>query len=171
MKGEEFPIATQVLTIMNRADHALQFELSLTSLTMYWIIMETILSGSKARIARQISRVYGSKNKDLEQTFWELVYDIRNYYMHGELWKKIEDTIKKEYQDKNIKWFVLVTREKAMRVLLYLLLLRESSKSPEELFKNRTKFNSVPSLTPNNWNKFKEWIQLRQENELGNPDK
>ncbi len=83
---EKFPIAKQVLTIMERADSALQYELFLTSITMYWIIMESILSGSKATISEQISWLYGSSITNVERKFWELVYGIRNYYMHGEIW-------------------------------------------------------------------------------------
>ncbi len=172
LKCEKFPIAKQVLTIMSRADSALQFKLFLTSLTMYWIIMETILvDHTIAMIDEQISQLYGSQNKNLEKKFWKLVYGIRNYYMHGELWKKIEDKIQKEYQDKNIQWFVLVTREKAMRVLLHLFLLRESSDPSDELFKKRKKFRVPPTLSDKNQIKFKEWIQLRKENELGKPEK
>ena len=100
---EKFPIAKQVLTIMERADSALQYELFLTSITMYWIIMESILSGSKATISKQISWLYCSSITNVERKFWELVYGIRNYYMHGEIWNIIEDKIKKKYKNKNIK--------------------------------------------------------------------
>jgi len=170
-KCEKFPIAKQVLTIMERGDSALQYELLLTSLTMYWIIMESILSGPKANIATQISWLYGARKRNLECEFWELVYDIRNDYMHGKLWKIIEDKIKDKYQDKNIKWFVLVTREKAIRVLLYLFLLSESSNSSDILFKTRKKFRNLPTLSHNDWIKFKKWVQLGKENELGKPEK
>ena len=110
---------------MERTDSALQYELFLTSITMYWIIMESILSGPKANIAEQISRLYGSsrERRNFEREFWELVYDIRNDYMHGKIWHIIEDKIKNKYQNKNIKWFVLVTREKMMHVLLFLFIL------------------------------------------------
>lgn len=168
---ENFPIAKQVLTIMERADNALQYEMYLTSITMYWIIMESILSGAKSAIANQISWLYGSSNRKVEIKFWELVYDIRNDYMHGKIWNTIEDKIKNRYHDKNIEWFVIVTREKIMRVLLFLFLLRKSSNSPEELFKIRIKFNYAPSLSPNAWNKFKKWILFGKENELGKPEK
>lgn len=171
LKCERFPIAKQVLTIMRRADSALQYELLLTSITMYWIIMETIFSGKKSSIAEQVSLLYGSQNSDLERKFWQLVYKIRNYYMHGTLWKNIEAKIKGEYQDKNIEWFVLVTREKAMRVLLFLFLLRESSDQSDELFKNPKDFQDPPTLPNNVRNKFKVWIQLGKENELGKPEK
>jgi len=168
---EKFPIAKQVLTIMQRADSALQYELFLTSITMYWIIMESILSGSKATIAKQISWLYGSSRRNAEREFWELVYDLRNDYMHGKIWNIIEDKIKNKYQNKNIKWFVLVTREKIKRVLIFLFLLSKSSDPSQELFKTCKKFNHPPSLTHSDWNKFKKWIQLGKENELGNPQK
>ena len=168
---EKFPIAEQVLTIMERADSALQYELFLTSMTMYWIITESILSGPKAFIANQISWLYGPSRRNVEREFWELVYDLRNDYMHGKIWNIIEDKIKNKYQNKNIKWFVLVTREKIMRVLLFLFLLRKSSETSEELFQTRIKFNQPPSLTYSERNKFKNWIQLGKENELGSPQK
>ena len=168
---EKIPISKQVFTIMERADNALQYELFLTSITMYWISMETILSGPKATIAKQISWLYGSSRRNIEREFWELVYDIRNDYMHGKIWNIIEDKIKNKYQNKNIKWFVLVTREKIMRVLLFLFLLRKSSETSEELFQTRIKFNYPPSLIHSDWYKFKKWIQLGKENELGSPQK
>jgi hypothetical protein len=168
---EKFPIAEQVLTIMERADSALQYELFLTSMTMYWIITESILSGPKATIAKQISWLYGPSRRNVEREFWKLVYDLRNDYMHGKIWNIIEDKIKIKYQNKNIKWFVLVTREKIMRVLLFLFLLCKSSDPLEELFKTRKKFNHPPSLTHSDGNKFKKWIQLGKENELGSPQK
>lgn len=138
---------------------------------MYWIITESILSGPKAFIVNQISWLYGPSKRNVEREFWKLVYDIRNDYMHGKIWNIIEDKIKNKYQNKNIKWFVLVTREKIMRVLLFLFLLRKSPETSEELFKTRKKFNHPPSLTHSNWNKFKKWIQLGKENELGSPQK
>jgi len=169
---EKFPIVKQVLTIMERADNALQYELFLTSITMYWIIMESILSGRpKSIIAKQISWLYGSSRRYVEREFWELVYTLRNDYFHGEIWNIIEDKIKNKYQNKNVKWFVLVTREKIMRVLLFLFLLRKSSDASEELFKARKKLKYPPSLAPNDWNKFKKWVQLGKENELGRPEK
>ncbi len=168
---EKFPIAKQVLTIMERADSALQYELFLTSITMYWIIMESLLSGYKSAIANQISWLYGPSRRYVEREFWELVYDIRNDYMHGKIWNIIEDKIKNKYQNKNIKWFVLVTREKVMRVLLFLFLLRKSVEKPEGLFQTRIKFNHPPSLTYSEMYKFKKWIQLGKENELGSPQK
>ena len=172
LKCEGFPIAKQVLTIMRRADSAMNYELLLTSLTMYWIIMEAILSvRPKALIAKQVSWLDSNRKKYLEREFWELVYDIRNNYMHGELWDKIEDKIKKKHQDKNIQWFVLITREKAMRVLLFLFLLRESSDPSDDLFKNPKYFRDPPTLSNDVKNKFKQWIQLGKENELGKPEK
>jgi hypothetical protein len=95
---ENFPIARQVLTIMARADNALQYGMYLTSITMYWIIMETILSGNKSTIANQISMLYGPSNRKIEREFWELVYDIRNDYMHGNIWSVIDRKIKNKYQ-------------------------------------------------------------------------
>jgi hypothetical protein len=168
---KKFPIAKQVLTIMERADSALQYELFLTSMTMYWIITESILSGPKATIANQISWLNCSSRRNVEREFWKLVYDLRNDYMHGKIWDIIEDKIKIKYQNKNIKWFVLVTREKIMRVLLFLFLLRKSSDTLDKLFKTPKKFNHPPSLTHIDRNKFKKWIQLGKENELGSPQK
>ncbi len=168
---ENFPIAKQVLAIMERADSALQYQMYLTSIIMYWIIMESILSGPKSAIAKQISWLYGSLRRKVEREFWELVYDIRNHYMHGEVWTIIEDKIKIKYQNKNIEWFVLVTREKIMRVLIFLFLLHKSSDPSEELFKTRIIFDCAPLLSPRNCKKFKKWIQLGEENELGKPEK
>ncbi len=172
LKCEGFPIAKQVLTIMRRADSAMQYGLLLTSLTMYWITMETILSGRpKALITEQVSWLDCNRKKYLEREFWKLVYDIRNSYMHGELWDNIEDKIKKKHHGKNTQWFVLITREKAMRVLLFLFLLRESSEPSDDLFKTRKNFKVRPRLSYNYQNRFKEWIQLDKENELGKPEK
>ena len=165
---DKFPIARQILTLMERADNALQYELFLTSLTMYWIIMESILSGHKAIIVEQISWLYDSKGKYIEREFWKLVYDLRNDYMHGRIWNIIEDKIKNKFQNKNIKWFVLVTREKIMRVLLFLFLFRNASDLSEILFKTRKRFHRSPKLPPSDWNRFTKWIQLGEKNELGN---
>ena len=170
-KNEKFPIAKQVFNIIERADIALQFELLLPSLTMYWIIMESILKVpfkvSKRVIAKQASWLYGSDKKDKEKKFWNLVYDIRNAYTHGDLLPSIDNQIKKTYKKKNIKWFVLVTREKVYRVLLFLLLLRESLNPSHFLFKDPKLFSDPPFLSIRNQKRFREWVQLSQENEIG----
>ncbi len=165
-------MVSQILNIIDRGDAALQYDFNLISLTMYWIIMETVFSAySKKRIAEQAGRLFGSQNTNEERKFWELVYDIRNDYMHGDLWENINQKIKDYYPDKNTRWFVLVAREKAMRVILYLLLLRESSNSPDDLFLIPQSFSNRPRIPQISWKNFLKWIQVGDIMELGNPDK
>jgi len=90
--------------------------------------------------------------------------------MHGNIWNIIKDKIKNQYRGKNIKWFVLVTREKTFRLLLFLLILRRSSIAPNELFINPIKLRIAPKLSEYDLDRFKKWIRLGQVNELGRPE-
>lgn len=59
-----------------------------------------------------------------------------------------------------------------MRIILYLLLLRESPNSPDDLFLKLQHFSRRPYIPDTvSWKGFLKWIQVGDIMELGNPDK
>jgi len=168
---QDFPLVSQVLTMIERADLALQFNFHMMALTIYWMLMETIIKSqwNKGEIIDQIPKVYKANDYGKEKRFWRLVYSLRNKYVHGDNWNLLRSEIQKVFPQKNIQWLALVCREKTIRILLFLLLMRESTNPEDPLLRKPRNFRN-PRIPEREWNKFHRWIQKDGARKLGDLD-
>ncbi len=84
----------------------------------------------------------------------------------------IENKLKKSYPEKNLLSFVLITREKIFRFILFTILLSEYTQDHKDILQEkRKKFNYRPLINGKIFKIFHEWVQEGTVNELGILDK